>query len=384
MPPAAAVIAAAQAAADAEPESTSLRLHLSTLLLDAGRAADAIPHLEHVLAGNPVDVEALLQATRAFEALGDVTRAEGYRELAMKLSTGAASPGVDAVAEAVGSRNTRLTLADVGGLDHVKHRLQVSFLTPLRDPSRREAFGSSLGGGMLLFGPPGCGKTLIGRALAGELKAHFIRVDVGEMAGATPGSNNDVDAIFELARQNNPAMLFFDDLAALPPPATMASTEHIPGTAARLAAEMGRDDNHGVFFLAASDQPWSIDPALLGPGRFDRQMLILPPDRPARVAILVRHLGGRQSEALNLEVVADLLDGYSGTDLAVVCQAAAEIARAGGAQRPVTRDDLEEARRRVPRSTREWFQTARNFAVFASENGMYDDLMVYMRSRRMV
>ena len=383
MPPAAAIIAAAQAAVDAEPDSASLRLHLSTLLLDAGDAADALPHLEVVLAADSGNVEALLQATRACEALGDGTRAERYRALATTLSTGgtASTRQADGLVE---TPSARLTLADVGGLDHVKHRLQVSFLTPMRDPAIREAFGRALRGGMLLFGPPGCGKTLIGRALAGELEAHFIRVSVPEMMTAEPGSNLEVGAIFELARQNSPALIFFDDVDALGRPGNTVSDSLLPSVAARLATEMEREDSEGVIVLGASDQPWDIDGAMLGPGRFDRQMLILPPDRPARVAILRHHLRGRQAQGLKLEVVADQLDGYSGSDIAALCDAAVEIAGQGARARPVTREDLEEAHGEVRRSTPHWFQTARNFAVFASVNGMYDDLMVYMRSRRMV
>ena len=383
MPPALAAIAAAQSAVDADPASSALRLHLSTLLLDAGAAAQALPHVEIVLEGEPHNVEALLQATRACEALGDGPRAERYRALATTLSTG----GVTASGPAQGLRESqsgRLTLADVGGLDHVKHRLQVSLLTPMRDPQIRAAFGQALRGGMLLFGPPGCGKTMIARAVAGELEAHFIGVSVPEIMAAEAGSNLDVGAIFELARNNSPALLFFDEVEALGRPIDRASGAEPSSEAVRLAAEMEREDPGGVVVMGASDRPWDIDPAMLGPGRFDRQTLILPPDRPARVAILRHHLRGRQAENLNLAVVADQFDGYSGSDLALVCAAAVEMADDGDRVRPVTRDDLEAARGEVRRSTPQWFQTARNFAVFASDNGMYDDLMVYMRSRRMV
>jgi len=378
MPPAASVIAAARAAVEADPYSVSLRLHLSTLLLDAGEATGALPHVEWVLATEPENVEALLQATRACEAVGDGGRAERYLQLATKLSTGTGEAAITGPsASPDGTRSGRLTFTDVGGLDHVKHRLQVSVLSPMRDARTGEPFGRSRRGGILLFGPPGCGKTLIGQALAGELSAHFIRVGVAEMATAEAGSNREVEAIFDVARQNSPAVVFLDALEAVGP-------VDAGGTAGRLVAEMDRADNDGVLVLASSAQPWNIDAAMLAAGRFDHQVLVLPPDRAARVAILRKSLGGRGARGLNLEVVAEKLDGYSATDLADLCRVATEVAGGEGQSQPITREDLEAARGRVRRSTPQWFTMARNFEVFASTTGMYDDLMVYMRSRRMV
>ncbi|MFN2462951.1 MAG: AAA family ATPase [Candidatus Dormibacteria bacterium] len=370
MPPHRTTIAAAQAAVGADPISTGLRLHLSTLLLDAGQAGDALPHIEAVLAGDPRNVEALLQATRACEALGDAMRAKRFREQATTLSV-AAGPAVDPAPPLPGPVSSRFTLADVGGRDHLKQRLQVSFLGPLRDPDRREARGASGRGGLMFCGPPGCGKSVLAQALAGELKAHFIRVRVPEITGAEPGSPIHLSSIFELARRNSPAIVFLDDIEA-------ADQSAVEPLSAPLLAEMAREENGAVFVVAATDQPWNVPPALFERGGFDRQMLILPPDRAARVAVLRHHLRGRQADSLNLEVAADDLDGYSGTDIARVCEEAAQAAQASTPARLITREDLEEARRVVPRSTPSWFEAARSHEVFGA---MHDDLLVYMRSR---
>jgi hypothetical protein len=377
MPPLAAAIAAAQAAVDAEPGSIGLRLHLSTLLLDAGSPAESLPHLEVVLNEDGANVEALLQATRACEALGEVARAREYRSLATALSTrgparasapgGAADPGA--------GHNPRLTLADVAGMDHVKQRLQVSFLGRLRQPEVRAAYDNAARGGLLLFGAASCGKTLIGHAVAGELGARFIPVAVPEVAAAPPGSNQELGAVFAVARVHRPAVVFLDQLEAIGPGDELGR---------RLMAEMDREGNEGVFTLGASEAPWQVTPELLGPGYFDRPILVLPPDRAARMAILRRHLEGHQADGLDVEAAANDLDGYSVVDIAEICRAAIALAGAAVPPSKVRRSDLDAARGGIPRSTRKWFEAARNAAVFASPNGMYDDLMTYMRSRRMV
>ncbi len=415
------VIAALAAAVEADPESNGLRLHLASLMLDVGDAQRALPHLELVLARDPANVEALLQATRACEALGD-PRADGYRQLATALSTGtpqdaptpteaAATPAQEATGAAPQKvRRLRVTdaeneefeevwevekpavkLADVGGLEHVKQRLNVSFLGPMRNPEIREAFGKSLRGGLLMFGPPGCGKTFIARALAGELDAHFISVGLTEVLDMWLGnSEKNVHAIFELARRHAPTVLFFDEVDAIGRKRVSMTNQAGRNIVNQLLAEMdGADgDNDGVFVLGATNHPWDIDSAMMRPGRFDRLTLVLPPDRPARVAILRHHLARRPVEAFDLGRVADRLEGYSGADIAHLCESAAELAMEqamrSGEIKPITQAQVLAALKSIQPSTRQWFETARNFAIFANQAGMYDDLLTYMRSRQML
>ena len=427
MPPGPQVIAALTAAVQDDPESCPLRLHLASVLLDAGEARAALPHLEFVIAREPENVEALLQASRAGESLGD-PRAAGYRRLATSLSTGNGGQLADSPGSAVGAAATPplpaagpatpphraedddededegeqpeggwqvevpwVKLADVGGLEHVKKRLQVSFLAPMRNPEIREAFGESVRGGLLMFGPPGCGKTFICRALAGELGAHFIHVALGDVIEAWVGNpEKNPHAVFDLARRRAPCVLFFDELDAI-------SRKHmsLAEPAARtvvndLLAEMdaGRVENEGVVILAATDHPWDIEAAFMRPGRFDRFTLVLPPDRVARIAILQHHLSDRPVAPLDLVGLADRLEGYSGADIAHVCESAAELAMAealeAGVFRPITQAQVVHALNEVHPSTRPWFETARNFALFANQAGMYDDLVTYMRSRQML
>ena len=416
MPPDPQVIAAVTAASEADPESTALRLHLASVLLDDGRAADALPHVEFVLGREPENVEALLQACRACEALGD-PRADTYRQLATAISTGreAADPGRARAGAArppgppggAPSRTPKSApvipdgpwsverpvfgLSSVGGMEHVKKRFEVAFLAPLRNPDIREAFGKSLRGGMLMFGPPGCGKTFIARALAGELGVDFIKVNLAEVLGPGPASPGQaVQAIFGLARRQSPAVLFFDDLGIVRHHQAGAGEEAARQLKSQLIAEMDGEevDNGGLLILAASDHPWESDPALLREGLFDRATLVLPPDRAARLAILQHHLAARAAGDLDVARLNERLEGYSGADIARLCETASLLATGSaagaGAPAPITGTAMEMAAAVTPSSTPAWFETARHHALFANHTGVYDDLVTYMRSRRLV
>ena len=283
-----------------------------------------------------------------------------------------------------------LTLADVGGLDEVKRRLESSFLGPMRNPELRAMYGKSLRGGLLLYGPPGCGKTFIARALAGELGANFFSIGLHDVLDMWLGqSERNLHEVFQSARRHTPCVLFLDEVDALGQKRSHLSHSAGRNVVVQLLNELDstRDDNEGVFVLGATNQPWDIDPALRRPGRFDRMVLVLPPDQPAREVILANHMSGRPAEGLDLKKVAARTDGYSGADLRLACEAAAEEALADslrtGQARPIRHSDLERALREVRPSTRPWFEIARNHAMFANEGGVYDDLLAYLRKHRL-
>jgi SpoVK/Ycf46/Vps4 family AAA+-type ATPase len=140
--------------------------------------------------------------------------------------------------------------------------------------------------------------------------------------------------------------------------------------------------------MGATNHPWDVDVALLRPGRFDRLALVLPPDPPAREAILTYHLQGRPVAGLDVGALAGATEGFSGADLARLCEAASELAieraLATGTVAPIGMDEMTRAQRQMRPSTRSWFDTARNFVLFANEAGLYDDLLSYMRERRLL
>ena len=246
-----------------------------------------------------------------------------------------------------------------------------------------------LQGGLLLFGPPGCGKTFIARATAGELGAKFLSVGLSDVLDMWLGnSEKNLHEIFERARRKSPCVLFFDELDALSRKRTLVRHSAISGVVNQLLAEMDSigNNNEGVFVLAATNHPWDVDTALRRPGRLDRMLLVLPPDIAAREAILRFHLRDRPVGELDLIWLARQSEGFSGADLAHVCESAAEFAIEDsiktGNVRPIDMADLKLALRGVKPSTNAWFDTARNFALFANEGGVYDDLLDYLKRKR--
>jgi len=284
----------------------------------------------------------------------------------------------------------RITLKDVGGLKAVKERLEAAFLAPMRNPELRKLYGKGMRGGLMLYGPPGCGKTFIAKAVAGELGAKFIAVTLSDVLDMYIGqSERNLHEVFELARKNAPCVVFLDEVDALGQKRSQLRSSAMRGTVNQLLVELDdvRDSNEGVFVLAATNHPWDVDTALKRPGRFDRTLLVLPPDGEARQAILRYHLKDRHAQGIDIAKLAKRTDGYSGADLAHACDVAAEKALLDsvrtGRTRMIGAKDLEEALREVKPSTGAWFAAARNVAMFANEGGIYDDLLTYLKKHRL-
>ena len=407
------VVAALQAAVAAAPESAALRLHLAELLVDGDPSA-ALEQCIAVLAREPDHLAALELASRAAAATGDDDRAARYGRMAAALggarpSTPVAVPADEQLdedldpdveveldgflAEVLGEPDVerpQVRLADVGGLKDVKRRLETSFLAPMRNPELRAMYGKSLRGGLLLYGPPGCGKTFIARALAGELGARFFSVGLHDVLDMWLGqSERNVHRLFEVARRAAPCVLFLDEVDALGLKRSALTHSAGRNVVVQFLSELDstRDDNEGVFVLGATNQPWDVDPALRRPGRFDRMLLVLPPDEEARRVILDANLRNRPVAGIDVKKLARATDGYSGADLRLLCEAAAELAMeaslAAGTPRPITMADMTRALAEVTPSTRPWFEVARNYALFSNESGAYDDLLSYLRKARL-
>jgi SpoVK/Ycf46/Vps4 family AAA+-type ATPase len=433
------VIAGISAALEAAPDNDPLRLHLATLLADTD-PAEALKHCAVLLARKPDHTEALRLAALAADATGDKPRAEGYRRLHQALATPAKDspapppakqvkagkdPEVDPDEEserdsdddaephaaAPGGRRLRLvqgggdpeqtspweveretvTLADVAGMETVKKRLRIAFLEPMKNPKMMKAFGKSLRGGLLLYGPPGCGKTFIARATAGELGARFMAVGLSDVLDMWLGqSERNLHEVFETARRNAPCVLFFDEVDALGRKRSLVRNSAEHNVINQLLSELDsvKADNQGLFILAATNHPWDVDTALRRPGRLDRTLLVLPPDKQARESVLRYHLKDRPTEGIDVGWLAGKTDGFSGADLAHLCDSATEYAMEdsieSGVTRSITMADAKRALKEVKPSTRPWFDIARNYAQFSNEGGAYDDLLQYLREQRFI
>ncbi|WP_405662615.1 ATP-binding protein [Streptomyces sp. NBC_01166] len=420
MPDDSPLIQSLRAAVAAAPADVPLRLHLAQLLLEEGRSDDAVAEAAVALQHAPGDAQARTLMARAMGLASPVENPPASEQPPQSEQTSRQRAGFDwkAAAEQVGDavpprfaetpiradgqddsagadawdveEPGTLRLADVGGMQDVKDRLEAAFLAPLRNPELRKLYGKSLRGGLLLYGPPGCGKTFVARAVAGELGAAFLSVSVNDVLDMWIGnSERNMHEIFETARRQAPCVVFLDELDSLGAKRSRTAHSGMRNTVNQLLSELDGIDsaaNEGVFVLAATNVPWDVDNALRRPGRLDRTILVLPPDGPAREAILRHHLRDRPIKNIDLGKLAKITDGLSGADLAHVCEAAAEralldSARTGTVRMIDMKDLLAAARDAVP-SAEPWFASARNVAMFANEGGMYDDLVAYLKKRR--
>jgi SpoVK/Ycf46/Vps4 family AAA+-type ATPase len=439
MEPEPTVLDSLRKAVEAMPDDVPLRLHLATMLLQGGQRDEAVRQLGAILQRDPGHAQALgllrdqgpgpAEAVTQPSADRPVISTErtgppappspsaprgqtGGREEAPKYdwsqaedelrdvlpamfvgegeAADSASAGIDE-ADAYDAEHTGLTLADVAGLTEVKQRLEAAFLAPMRNPELRRLYGKSLRGGLLLYGPPGCGKTFIARAVAGELGARFIAVSFADIIDMFVGqSERNIHELFEIARRNAPCVLFLDEVDAIGQKRSQLRYTPMRSAVNQLLLELDdiSGNNEGVFLLAATNHPWDVDSALRRPGRFDRTLLVLPPDAAAREGVFRYHLKDRPVAGVDLARLARQTDGYSGADIAHICETAAERALMDsvrlGEPRMIGTPDLEAAIGEVKPSLGAWFDTARNVALFANENGSYDDLAAYLRKRRLI
>jgi AAA+ superfamily predicted ATPase len=391
------LIASLRAAVGAAPDDVPLRLHLSELLLAHGHADEAVAEIAAALRSAPGDAQARALMARAMTPAPVPDPTTGFDwQRAEKEFSGIVAPrladGTESLDRGGGAvwevQDTgRVRLSDVGGMLEVKQRLEAAFLAPMRNPALRELYGKQMRGGLLLYGPPGCGKTFIARAVAGELGARFMSVGLNDVLDMYIGqTERNLHEIFETARRSAPCVVFLDELDALGAKRALVRHSGLRHSVNQLLAELDgihAAANEGVFVLAATNHPWDVDTALRRPGRLDRTLLVLPPDAPARESILRYHLRDRPVADVNLTALARRTDGYSGADLAHLCDTAAERALmdsvATGTPRMIRASDLTAALSQVRPSTGPWFESARNVAMFANDGGLYDDLLIYFK-----
>jgi transitional endoplasmic reticulum ATPase len=220
--------------------------------------------------------------------------------------------------------------ADVGGLEDIKRELIETVQWPLRYPELFQAAGTRPAKGILLYGLPGTGKTLLAKAVACESQVNFISVKGPELMSQWVGaSEKGIREVFRKARQAAPCILFFDEIDSLVPARGAAGDS---GATQRVVSQFlteldGIEELKGVFVLAATNRMDIVDPAVLRPGRFDLLLELPPPDRAARLAILTVHARGKPlAKAVDLPALAGATEGASGADLAALCNKAALLA----------------------------------------------------------
>jgi AAA+ superfamily predicted ATPase len=406
-----------RAAVELSPDNHALRLVLAEALRNAGRGSEALdqfaallevgalPDEELVGTGTlALDHERLALAARCLEAARSAGVASGTEPLRERLQhalgeSGALRGAVDPAGDGEEEDETaagiarlvdpleRVTFADVGGLDEVKKAIHKQIVLPFQRPDLYERYGRRAGGGVLLFGPPGCGKTLLARATAGECGLPFLNLRMEDVMDPWYGvSEQHLHSAFVQAREQAPCVLFVDELDAL-----AYARRKQQGSAGRalvdqLLQELDAigSDNQGMLVLAATNAPWDVDDALKRPGRFDRVVFVPPPDHTARARVLELMLAQRPAEGVRVDDLAARSALFSGADLRAVVERAIDAviddALEQGGDVPIGHGHLERALADSRPTTVDWLRTARNFVEFANDGGRYDDVLAFLRS----
>lgn len=423
---AAGAVEAYRAALQLSPQEVSLKFGLARAFHADGKASHALVVLEDLVKSPAAPARAFVLHARILAGIGEIQQAvEQYKlgvskdrtaadpefaqRLGIRLAPEPEEPGgaafrPSADREEVSDGRLReswqgepeepeaeierpkITFADVGGMEALKEEIRLKIIYPLTHAEMFKAYGKGVGGGILMYGPPGCGKTHLARATAGEIKAGFIAVGIHDVLDMWIGkSERNLHDLFEQARRNAPCVLFFDEVDALGASRSDMKTSAGRHLINQFLSELDgvKSANDGVLILGATNAPWHLDSAFRRPGRFDRILFVPPPDAVGRAAVLRLQMRGKPAQDVDYEAVAKKCEGFSGADLKAVVDLTVENklreAMKSGVPTPVQTKDLLAATGTQKPTTREWFATAKNYALYSNQGGTYDDILKYLK-----
>lgn len=411
------------------PEEETLQLKLATILSQV-KPAQALPLLDTIISNNKACAEAYLLKAHIYRKQGMEKEARKHYHVAAVIDEKLEDPDFEAwldstsptpenrvpiaqttldhphssqpldapaqiekdhfietdpeVDEFLAMQDRLIDFSHVGGMEDLKERIRMSIIYPLKNKDLFKKFKKRTGGGLLLYGPPGCGKTLISRATAGECGAHFISVSIHEILSKWIGeSEQRMHEIFAVARRKSPTIIFIDEIDALGVKRSSAGNSASLVNTLLTEIDGAGSDNQDILILGATNTPWRIDSAFRRPGRFDHSLFIPPPDLPAREAILKLMLADIPQSKVDTAKLAKMTDRFSGADLRSIVEKASEkiihqIMKTGK-EATLSQKDLVEVIKATSPTTLEWLEQASNYASYANQAGLYDELAEYLK-----
>lgn len=295
--------------------------------------------------------------------------------------------GGEKVNEIVPVEKPDINFSNVGGLEEVKERFNKAIVEPLKKPEIYKKYGTKAGGGILLYGPPGCGKTFIVRAAAGECGVSVITKKISEILGKYVGeSEKNIKAMFDAAKKYAPSILFIDEIDAIGGRRSDAKGYEKQLINSFLQEFGGFEGTkEAVLVIAATNEPWSVDPAIRRSGRFSTQILVPNPDEKARKQIFetytTKHPDRKKmiAENVNIDVLVEKTEGYSSADIEKICEEAASIPRdeelEGKPERKIELHDFLKVLSECKTSLIPWFKLARRQIYESGEQDIFEELL---------
>jgi SpoVK/Ycf46/Vps4 family AAA+-type ATPase len=369
-----------------DPFNAAIRLDYARALLAAARSEDALTQydLARKAGATPMFEE--------FEALRAPPPAPPPAREPVRLSVvpGARSADVVSIARPVAvAEKTRFM--HIAGMDDLKKSIRLQIIEPFLNPGLFAKYRKKAGGGILLYGPPGCGKTMLARAVANECNASFMAIGISEILTAWLGeSERNLALMFEKARSQKPCVMFFDELDALAFSRSKASSDTSRKIVNEFLSQLDgfEKGNDQVLILAATNMPWDVDPAMKRPGRFARQVFVPPPDALARARIIELALQSVPHGSVDSAALASVTEQFSGADVDALVERAKEYVLTEyletRREREISQEDLARAAAELVPSTQDWLRTARNLVKYAGGDDTYRDLERYLKASKLL
>ena len=369
-----------------DPFDNVTRLAYARALLAASRETDALAQYDLARKANatpPLD---------EFERLRAPPTAPTTPREPVKLTVvpGARSAEVVSIARPVAVAD-KTRFIHIAGMDDLKKSIRLQIIEPFINPGLFAKFRKKAGGGILLYGPPGCGKTMLARAVANECNASFLAIGISEILSMWQGeSERNLALMFDKARSQKPCVMFFDELDALAFARSKASSDVSRKIVNEFLSQLDGFDsaNDQVLILAATNMPWDVDPAMKRPGRFARQVFVPPPDAVARTRIIELALESVPHGTVDAAAIARATEQFSGADVDALVERAKEYVLTEyletRREREITQEDLVRAAAELVPTTQDWLRTARNLVKYAGGDDSYRDLERYLKANKLL
>lgn len=357
---------------DTNPDDQDFKKYYALELYKKGQLRDARPLLAEL-----------------YENDKDINIERALNDIAKQLDNNSKRVGFvtaeDESAPVAASAKNRLTFVQVAGMDAVKDAIRTDIIYPFQHPDLYAKYNKQAGGGILMFGPPGCGKTYIARAAAGEINAEFISASIHELLSSYAGEGErSLHYFFETARNKTPAVMFFDEIDAIGGSRSGLNSVVRPLVNQLLTEMDGIDDNNkDVLVIGATNLPWEVDSALRRPGRFDKVLFVPPPDMGARARLFELNIAGKPHDVIDYKELANMTKQYSAADIVHICDRASEetfkLAMRSGDEQNITQELLVKITKSSHSSITPWFDTVRNYIEYSNEAGLFGQVKEYLQ-----